>query len=69
MLTMKSKSTYTGNFANNLPSGQGILKVPGEYYYEGTFTPNGDKFKIDGKMVFDDGRPTVEGSWGDVGHE
>ena len=39
--------------------------MPGELYYEGLFKPNGDKFAIEGKIVYEDGRE-VEGTWGDV---
>ena len=65
VLTLKTGKIYEGQFVDNMPSGQGKLTVPGELYYIGNFTPRGDKFAIEGKIVYEDGRE-VEGSWGDV---
>lgn len=54
-----------GAFADNMPNGQGELTIPGELKYTGTFTPQGDQFRIEGKIIYDDGRE-VEGAWGGV---
>ena len=64
-LILKSGRIYEGQFVDNGPNGQGKLTVPGELYYEGMFRPNGDKFAIEGKIVYEDGRE-VEDTWGDV---
>ena len=65
VLTLKTGKIYEGEFADGMPSGQGKLTVPGDMYYIGTFIPSGDKFAIEGKIIYDDGRE-VEGKWGDV---
>ena len=65
VLKLQSGKIYTGNFVDNLPSGQGKLEIPNELVYTGTFTPNGDTFKIEGKIMYKDGRE-VEGSWDDI---
>ena len=64
-LTLRNGKTYEGQFKDNMPNGLGKLTEPGVLFYEGTFTPREDRFHIEGKIVYDDGR-VVEGTWGGI---
>ena len=60
---MESGKIYEGTFENNNPCGQGKLTVPGTGCFEGTFTPQGDKFSITGVLTRPD-NTVVQGTWG-----
>ena len=50
---MSNENFYEGNFANNVPSGQGRLSIGKNRYYEGEVSFTNKKLRIVGKLVYD----------------